>query len=133
MLYRTVAVWCVILVLAVVNGGFRDAILVPRLGETAARAVSSVTLSLLIVATTWVTIRWLGPGSQRDAWTIGVTWVVLTLSFEFLAGHFLMKKPWPELLVDYNVLKGRIWILVLLTTLVAPAFIYRARFPGSAP
>ncbi|HII01788.1 TPA: hypothetical protein HA351_09125 [Methanosarcinaceae archaeon] len=27
---------------------------------------------------------------------------------------------WDRLLADYNILKGRVWILVLLTTFLAP-------------
>ena len=40
--------------------------------------------------------------------------------FEFGIGHFVFKKPWPELLADYNIAKGRIWILVLVATATAP-------------
>jgi hypothetical protein len=45
---------------------------------------------------------------------------VLTLAFEFLAGHYLFGAPWPQLLADYNVLRDRIWVLVLATTALAP-------------
>jgi hypothetical protein len=46
--------------------------------------------------------------------------VGLTLGFEFLIGHYVMHKPWAELLADYDVSSGRIWIAVLVTTLLAP-------------
>jgi hypothetical protein len=51
---------------------------------------------------------------------LGVLWVGLTLAFEFLAGHFLFRVPWSRLAADYNVARGRIWMLVLVATLVAP-------------
>ena len=47
-------------------------------------------------------------------------WVTLTVAFEFLAGHFLFGTSWATLLNDYKVHEGRIWVLVLLTALVAP-------------
>jgi hypothetical protein len=43
----------------------------------------------------------------------------LTLVFETFLGRVLGGKPWPAV-EDYNVLAGRIWLLVPLWTLVAP-------------
>jgi len=59
------------------------------------------------------TIGTTGVGGRRD---VGC----LTLAFEFLAGHYLFHNPWSRLLEDYDVARGRIWILVLFTTLLAP-------------
>jgi hypothetical protein len=53
--------------------------------------------------------------------------VALTLAFEFLAGHYLFGNPWSRLLEDYDVFRGRIWILVLITTAVAPRLCARMR------
>jgi hypothetical protein len=41
----------------------------------------------------------------------------------------LFGKAWNELTQDYDVSRGRIWILVLLTTAVAPPVIYRHANP----
>ena len=46
--------------------------------------------------------------------------MVLALAFELLDGHYLFGNPWNQLLDDYDVLRGRIWILVLVTTAIAP-------------
>jgi hypothetical protein len=124
MITRTLVVWFGLLALAVANGGFREAVLVPRLGLGMARAVSSVMLSLLIVGVGWGVTRWIGPATLQDAWAIGAVWVALTLCFEFLGGHFLFGKPWPELLADYNLFAGRIWVLVLVATLMTPAIAF---------
>ena len=67
------------------------------------------------------------PASASEAWRIGGLWVVLVLAFEFLAGHYVFGTPWSELLADYNVLRGRIWPLVLVITAVAPYVAGRAR------
>ena len=124
MITRTLVVWFGLLALAVANGGFREAVLVPRLGLGMARAVSSVMLSLLIVGVGWGVTRWIGPATLQDAWAIGAVWVALTLCFEFLGGHFLFGKPWPELLADYNLFAGRIWVVVLVATLMTPAIAF---------
>jgi len=56
--------------------------------------------------------------------TVGFAWLALTLAFGFGRAR---GKPWADLLADYDVLKGRIWVLVLLTTAVAPYLTARAR------
>jgi hypothetical protein len=56
----------------------------------------------------------------RDAFLVGLLWVVLTVAFEFLAGHYIFGNSWETLLADYNVFRGRVWLLVLLTNLLAP-------------
>jgi hypothetical protein len=120
MLIRALVVWFGLLALAIANGALRELAIVPSTGDTAGHAISSVTLSLAIVALSWFTIAWIAPRSTRDAWMIGALWLVLTLGFEFLAGHYLFGNPWNQLRADYDVLRGRIWILVLLATFVAP-------------
>ncbi len=97
MILRVVLIWFVLLIFAILNGGFRETILVPRFSRAAAQALSTVMLSLLIFGVGWLTLPWIAPRTVHDAWTAGVVWVGLTLAFEFLAGHFLFGKPWPEL------------------------------------
>jgi len=120
MLVRGVLIWCALLVIASLNGAAREAVLIPRLGAVGGRAASSLTLSAFIVILTWTSIGWIAPRSAQQAWAVGVVWVLLTLAFEFLAGHYLFHNPWDRLLEDYNVLRGRIWIVVLITTLLSP-------------
>ena len=127
MILRAVFVWFGLLVLASLNGGFREAVLVPRMGRGLGQAVSTVMLSTLILAAGWVSVPWVGPRTLQDAWTIGLLWVTLTLGFEFLAGHFVFGKPWPELLADYNLLAGRIWLMVLIVTLMTPIVAFTKR------
>ncbi len=127
MILRALAVWCLLLVLAVLNGGVRDTWLTPRLGETAGRALSSILLSLLILLATRATIRWIGARTAGEALAVGAMWVALTLVFEFGAGHYLFRKSWSELLADYDLSRGRIWIVVLTATFIAPLLALRLR------
>jgi hypothetical protein len=120
MVQRALLVWFVLLVAASANGALRQAVLIPAIGDVAGRAVSTVILAAAIALLTWLTIGWIGPRSARKASTVGALWVALTLAFEFLAGHYLFATPWGALLEDYDVLRGRIWILVLIVTAVAP-------------
>jgi hypothetical protein len=127
MILRGLGVWLLLAVLAIMNGAFRAAVLIPRVGESAGHVISTLTLSLLILATTWLTIRWIRPATLNDAVLIGFLWLALTVLFEFGAGHFLFQQPWERLIADYNLARGRIWILVLIVTLKAPVIAAKAR------
>ena len=124
---RAVLIWCLLLGLAVINGGIREAWIIPRAGVEGGHAISTVALCLLILMLSLTTIRWIRPESTREAWAIGCLWLGLTLGFEFLAGHYLFGNSWSRLLEDYNVRRGRIWVLVLATTAVGPWLAARVR------
>jgi len=124
---RAICVWLGILVLANVNGAIRELLLVPRLGPASAHILSTLVLGAVVAWVAWLTIPWIRPQSQAEALLVGGGWLALTLSFEFLAGHFLFRKPWAVLLADYDLLAGRIWILVPLVTVLAPPWAWRRR------
>jgi hypothetical protein len=129
---RAVAVWLAILVLASLNGALRDLVVAPRIGDTIARAISTVILSGLILLVTWYTIRWIGPQSARQAIGVGAFWVILTLCFEFGAGRYA-GKSWSVILEDYHVARGRIWVLVPIITFLAPYWMGKLRVMWSSP
>lgn len=124
---RALLVWFALLAVACVNGAVRELVFIPRLGDVLAQAISVGMLSLAIVIVSLSTITWMQPRSHAEAWSIGVLWLALTLAFELLAGHYLFLTPWSRLLADYNLLRGRIWIVVLITTVAAPVIAARAR------
>ena len=126
MLLRALAVWGLLLVLAVLNGGLRESWLVPALGPLRGHQVSTFLLAALILGATSVTAGWLALGSAWEALAVGALWLGLTLAFELLAGHFLFHRPWPVLLADYDLSQGRIWPLVLMVTFLAPTLCRRA-------
>jgi hypothetical protein len=127
MLRRSLVVWLGLLVLAIANAGVREALITPGMGASAGHVISTITLCAAILVLSWLTIGWIRPRSSGDAWAIGGLWFGLTVAFEFLAGHYLFGNPWSRLLEDYNVLRGRVWVLVLLTTALAPFLCARAR------
>lgn len=120
MLLRSLAVWLGLVALAVANGSLRTLVLNPRLGERAGHIISTLLLCLLVLAAASLTIRWIGPSSRADLLWVGGFWLALTIAFEFLAGHYLFRNFWIKLLAEYNVLQGRIWVLALTTTFLAP-------------
>ena len=127
MWWKALLFWFLLMVLAIANGTLRLKFIIPFTGLTAGLAISTVMLCALILGATWLGIRWLGPATAQQAWGIGLLWLVMTLGFEFGAGHFLFKKPWSELLVDYNIAMGRIWVLVPIVTTLAPWWMAKVR------
>jgi hypothetical protein len=127
MLARTLVVWFGLLLVAIGNGAMRVAWLIPRVGEYWGHAASTVTLCAAILLVTWLAIGWLRPATSSEAVQIGVIWFALTVTFEFLGGHFLFGQPWQRLLADYDLLDGQVWVLVLAVTALAPRLVFRSR------
>jgi hypothetical protein len=129
---KALVVWVVLLVLAIVNGAFREAVLSPALGAQWGHVTSTVLLSAVVVLLAALSIGWIGAPSDSEAARVGLVWTALVLAFEFLAGHFLFNRSWQYLLADYNVLAGRIWVMVPILTLIAPLLARRlSKVPGA--
>jgi hypothetical protein len=116
---RAIVVWFGILGLAALNGALRDLVVAPRLGDPLARALSTMILCALILLVARYTIRWIGPWNAREALAIGGLWFVLTLVFEFGSGLYA-GRTWAVMLEDYDLFRGRLWVLVPIVTFLAP-------------
>ena len=119
---HALGIWVVLLILSIVNAVIRETLYAPKIGKHLGHAVSSLIAIAYILAVAY----WFVNGIKTDVtkidllW-IGVFWLILTTVFEFGFGHYVMGRPWDYLLADYNILKGRLWSLVLLTMLIAPS------------
>jgi hypothetical protein len=107
----------------IANGIARESLYAPAMSELRAHQISTVTGSVLLLAYTWMFFPWLRIESPREAWIAGALWLVLTVAFEFLFGHFVARHSWRRLLQDYHILEGRLWSLFLLLTLLAPRIV----------
>lgn len=125
--FRAILVWFLLSLAAVLNGIFRNAVITSHTSEYVGHVVSTATLCVLIFLLTWPMIRWIGPDSYGEAIMIGILWILMTVSFEFLAGHYLFGHSWDRLFADYNIIRGRVWVLVLITASVAPVCTARIR------
>lgn len=104
----------------VCNGVVRVLLLQPRLGHSVARQASCLLGMGAILAISASFVRRLDDPTPTVLFRIGVLWLALTLAFELLFGHYVSGVGWEMLLADYDLLAGRLWPLVLLTTLLAP-------------
>jgi hypothetical protein len=85
-----------------------------------------LTLSVIIFSIVLFVIRWFPVRNLSGLWILGLFWTALTIAFEFSFGYF-RGLSWEAMLSDYNILKGRLWVLVLLTTLISPLLVSKLR------
>lgn len=130
---KAAAIWLLILVLAVLNGGFREAVLLPSVSKPLAFLLSGILLSVCIVVVSLVFVPRVGRLSTAQSLNLGLLWVVLTLMFEFSFGRLIQGRPWSELLQAYTFKDGNIWLLVLIVTFFAPLFAVRFGRRRGAP
>jgi hypothetical protein len=125
--------WLGMLALAFANGTVRVAGYQPLVGETAARQIATAVLIALLGGYVWLLQRRVPLPDASTAYAVGGLWALLTLGFEFGFGHYVAGTAWSELLADYDLSRGRIWVLVPIATVLAPAVVHavQARRDGA--
>lgn len=124
-MWRYVLAWMPMVLIAIVNGLLRERFLTTRLKELYAHQVSTLILILLFGIYIWIVVLLLRPASSLQAVGIGLVWLGLTVVFEFLFGHYVAGHSWSKLLEDYNIIAGRLWILILIWVTAAPYLFYQ--------
>ena len=80
---------------------------------------------VLIFAYSYGFLRIFPLKSSQEWLYIGIYWLALTLAFEFI-GVLVFEKGTLELLFEgWKIWKGNIWVLVLLSHLLAPYILYK--------
>jgi hypothetical protein len=117
---KAVIGWLILFVVMFTNGAARVFFLQPRLGEDPARQMASLTGVVLVLLGSWLFVRAAPRATLRQLLWVGLGWLAATLAFEFLFGHFVSGQSWSALLADYNVLKGRLWSLIIPSVCLGP-------------
>jgi hypothetical protein len=123
-----VCAWVGMVVLAIVNGIVRKNTYSHSMSELAAHQLSTIILIIVFGIYTYILTGHFRIQSSAEAFTIGGVWLFMTIIFEFVFGHYVAGHPWSKLLQDYNVPNGRVWVLILVWTFLAPFVFYRLRF-----
>jgi len=117
-------VWVIFGILAIINGVIRNKFYAPKIGEYPGHVISTIIGICFVVVGTYLFLGFVKIDySEIALLLIGGFWVILTVLFEFVFGHHVVGHPWGKLLADYNILKGRLWSLFLLTELISPILI----------
>ncbi len=127
---RYLVAWLALLVIAVANGALRQLTFGRHMSELRAHQLSTLIGSVLIGIFIWFVVRRWPPSGDRQALLIGLVWLVLTVAFEFFMGLVLAHRPLSEVLHDYDVSAGRVWVLFLVWLTLAPWVL--SRFRGAA-
>ena len=117
---KAFGVWLILLIAAFINGAIREILIVPRVGEQVGHIIGVVVFSGAIFGITYVFVKASGQLWSSTLFLIGFFWLVLSLLFEFGFFRYVMHEPWEKLFADYNIFKGRLLIIVWLTTLLSP-------------
>jgi hypothetical protein len=121
------ASWLGMVFLAILNGTIREKAYGNSMGELPAHQLSTLTGIILLCVYIWMLTGLFRIESSRQAFLIGSIWLLMTVVFEFVFGHYVMGHPWDRLLNDYNILKGRVWSLMLIWTFIGPYVFYSLR------
>jgi hypothetical protein len=122
-LRRWLIAWVGAPVLAIVNGAARELTYKDQVGDWAGNQISVAPLIVLLALYFWVLQRRWPLPTTRGALSVGASWVVLSVLFEFGFGHYVEGDSWSELLRNYDVAAGNLWILILLWILAGPAVV----------
>jgi hypothetical protein len=124
-IYKYLLAWLAMPVIGIFNGVIRELTYGKYLGELLAHQISTLTgIVLFGIYVYFLSKNWMVE-TAGQAVVIGLVWLCLTVAFEFLFGHYVMKHSWQKLLRDYNIQKGRLWLLVLVWITIAPYVMYK--------
>jgi hypothetical protein len=117
--------WFGVVVLGLVNATFRQVVYGRYVSELAGHQISTLTFAILVGLYTRALSGLLKLSSPSEAIGVGLTWMVLTLVFEFALGRYVVGDSWGKLFHDYDILNGRVWGLFVLWVGMAPYVFYR--------
>ncbi len=123
-MFKYLIAWFPMLILAILNGIFREGVIKNYVDDFAAHQLSTFTLLILFSIYIWLVISRFPPASSQQALLTGLLWLVLTLGFEFGFGRY-RGNSWDMLLGEYNLLEGKLWVLIPLWVAIAPYLFYR--------
>jgi hypothetical protein len=127
MFARSLAVLLAIIVAETVHGVLRTWYLLPRVGDLASRQIGVFTGSLLIVAISIAAARWIGASRPAHLLAIGAMWVALMVAFEVALGRLAFGFPWSRIAEDFDLSRGGLLPLGLVTLAFAPLVAARIR------
>jgi len=117
-------IWVMIIPIAILNGGFREYVLV-KLGGLA-RPLSGIILSVCIFIVAYLLVPKIKNCVKRDYIFFGVMWFILTNLFD-LSAYIKEGEGFAGLLQSYNIFTGNTWLLVVLTALFAPTIVMKIK------
>jgi hypothetical protein len=126
---RWITAWIGAAALGVANGASREALYADAAGDEAAHLISTGTLLMLLGGYMRLLQRRWPLSSRREAASVGAAWAAMTVAFEFGFGHWVEGESWSDLLKNYNIGDGKLWVLVPAAMAAGPE-LARRRAPA---
>ena len=117
-------IWVMIIPIAILNGGFREYVLV-KLGGLAL-PLSGIILSICVFVVAFLLIPKINKCTKVDYLVFGLIWFILTNTFDLLM-YISQGGGFFDLLNAYNFLTGNLWIVVVLSTMFAPIIVAKTK------
>lgn len=119
-------IWILIFIFAFLNGGLREYLLIPYLGEKIGLVMSGIILILVIMIISLIFVPRLGLKSSGEAFYVGFMWFLLTNLFDLFSiyssgGDFI------DFVSMFNISGGNLWTFVVIVTLLSPLLIYKIK------
>ena len=124
---KAAGLWLGFLAVAIGCGFIREKFLVPGLGPLGGRALGTLLVALIIFGLIYAYVGKIKGASPVALFKLGAGWMMATIAFEFLFGHYVMGLAWESLWADYNIFQGRFWPLVLIVILFGPLLARKIR------
>ena len=118
-------VWLAIIPLAILNGGLRQEILNPLLGEKIAQPISGILLCGIIFVVVYFFLK-VKNWSYKKCCLVGLIWMGLTVCFETIFG-MAIGESLQTLANAYNITTGNLWLIVVIFMGVVPALVKKIR------
>jgi hypothetical protein len=124
---RSVAVWFVLMGAEFAHGIARAIWLVPLVGDFRSRQIGVFTGSIINLTIAALFVRWVHPMRVADALSVGIMWLILTLTFEIAFGRVVMHASWQRIGSDYDLTHGGLLPIGLLLLALAPLITAKVR------
>lgn len=124
LIIRALLTWLLFMPIAIINGIVREATYKHFVGDLTAHQISTVIASMAFITSAYFMLsESIKNIKVKVLLLIGLLWTIMTITFEFVFGHYVDNVSWRTLLVDYNIFHGRIWSIFLIIIFFTPLFI----------
>jgi hypothetical protein len=115
-----ILVWIAIALALGINAAMREVLYLPVLGYRGGRFLATLGAIGIVFSLAYVFVRARSDVAHRQWVRVGLLWAGLTLVFEILFGVIFLGRRGEDLLTGYDLGAGELWILVVISALVAP-------------
>ena len=116
-----IGMWLGRAVFAIANGYIGNSYVTPRLGNYGNHLYKTLSFIPVIFLFAWLyALQTRGETWLTSALFVSCFWIGLTILFEFVFGHYVLRNSWAVLIADYRIWQGRLWLSILLSEAIAP-------------